>query len=141
MTRPKKPDNGPVRAYATYVRIGIIGVGVLLQLGLLGLVTYYLQAYTAALYLLMDVAGLVTVFCLINRHDSSAYRMAWIIVILVAPVFGLLLYFLPGAGRFQPPGTGGAAPKGVRPRVCPAFGGPGAGGFPADASGNRRPTQ
>ena len=111
MTRPKKPDNGPVRAYATYVRIGIIGVGVLLQLGLLGLVTYYLQAYTAALYLLMDVAGLVTVFCLINRHDSSAYRMAWIIVILVAPVFGLLLYFCLGAGRFQPPGTGGSSKR------------------------------
>lgn len=101
MTRPKKPDNGPVYAYATYGRIGIIGVGVLLQLGLLGLVTYYLQAYTAALYLLMDVAGLVTVFCLINRHDSSAYRLAWIIVILVAPVFGLLLYFAWGRVDFN----------------------------------------
>lgn len=101
MTHPKKPDNGPVHAYATYVRIGIIGLGVLLQLGLLAVITYFLEAYGAVLYLLMDVAGLVAVFCLVNRHDSSAYRIAWIIVILVAPVFGLLLYLAWGRVDFN----------------------------------------
>ena len=101
MTHPKKPDNGPVHAYATYVRIGIIGLGVLLQLGWLAVITYFLEAYGAVLYLLMDVAGLVAVFCLVNRHDSSAYRIAWIIVILVAPVFGLLLYLAWGRVDFN----------------------------------------
>ena len=88
---PRK-KNGPTGAYETYLRIAVIAVAVLFQLGLLLLINYFLQATSVVLYLILDLLAVITVFSLINKHDSSAYRIAWIVVILFTPVFGLLLY-------------------------------------------------
>lgn len=88
-------------SFATYLRIGIIGLLVLLQLGLLWLISYFLRTNAAYLYIFFDVVALLTVVSLINRHDSSAYRIAWLIIVLAIPVFGLLLYFAWGRVDFN----------------------------------------
>lgn len=63
-------------ALTTYIRIGIIALAILLQLGIMMFTTYFLRANAAPLYVALDILAMVTVFSLINRHDSSAYRLA-----------------------------------------------------------------
>ncbi|MCI8553395.1 MAG: cardiolipin synthase [Clostridiales bacterium] len=97
---PHKTDaekrRSPAGAFQTYLRIGLIAAAILFQLGLLLLLNSFLQATSALLYLLLDLLAVATVFFLINKHDSSACRIAWIVVILVTPVFGLTLYLMWG---------------------------------------------
>ena len=88
-------------SFATYLRLGIIGLLVILQLVALWLISYFLRTNAAYLYIFFDVVALLTVVSLINRHDSSAYRIAWLVIVLAIPVFGLLLYFAWGRVDFN----------------------------------------
>ena len=88
-------------AFATYLRIGIIGLLVLIQLALMWAITYFLRTSAAFLYIFFDIVALFTVVSLINRHDSSAYRIAWLVIVLTIPIFGLLLYFAWGRVDFN----------------------------------------
>ena len=88
-------------AFATYLRIGIIGLLVLIQLALMWAITYFLRTNAAFLYIFFDIVALFTVVSLINRHDSSAYRIAWLVIVLTIPIFGLLLYFAWGRVDFN----------------------------------------
>lgn len=89
------------RSFATYFRIATIGLLVFIQLFLFWEIGAYLKANAALLYVLFDIAALITAFSLINRHDSSSYRIAWIVVILLLPIFGMLLYFAWGQVDFN----------------------------------------
>ncbi|HIW74837.1 MAG TPA: cardiolipin synthase [Firmicutes bacterium] len=88
-------------AFATYLRIGIIALLILIQLGMMWAITYFLKTNVAFLYIFFDAVALITVISLINRHDSSAYRIAWLVIVLTIPVFGLLLYFAWGRVDFN----------------------------------------
>ena len=88
-------------ALTTYIRIGIIALAILLQLGIMMFTTYFLRANAAPLYVALDILAMVTVFSLINRHDSSAYRLAWIVVVLMTPIVGMALYWLWGRVDFN----------------------------------------
>lgn len=88
-------------SFATYLRIGIIALLVLFQLAMMWLVTYLLKVNAAILYMAIDVVALFAVFSLINRHDSSAYRIAWIVIVLTIPIFGLFLYLAWGRVDFN----------------------------------------
>ncbi len=88
-------------AFATYLRIGTIALLVLIQLALMWAVTFFLKTNAAFLYILFDIVALLTVVSLINRHDSSAYRIAWLVIVLTIPIFGLLLYLAWGRVDFN----------------------------------------
>lgn len=88
-------------SFTAYLRMGVIGLLVLVQLIFFWMISSYLKTSVALLYVLFDIAALITVFTMINRHDSSAYRIAWIVVVLILPVFGLLLYSAWGRVNFD----------------------------------------
>ena len=58
----------------------------------------YVQKFTLAhnLYPLMEVAGLVIAIYVVNRNMDPAYKIAWTIVLLAAPIIGIPLYFIAG---------------------------------------------
>jgi phosphatidylserine/phosphatidylglycerophosphate/cardiolipin synthases and related enzymes len=88
-------------ALTTYLRIAIIAIAILFQLFLMGIATYFLRTKVVPIYILLDLAAMITVFGLINRHDSSTYRMAWIVLVLLVPIFGLCLYLAWGRVNFN----------------------------------------
>ena len=51
-------------ALTTYIRIGIIALAILLQLGIMMFTTYFLRANAAPLYVALDILAMVTVFSL-----------------------------------------------------------------------------
>lgn len=88
-------------ALTTYLRIGIIALAILIQLFLMMVITYFLRTKAAPVYVAFDLIAAATVFTLINKHDSSTYRMAWIVLVLFTPVLGLLLYWAWGRVDFN----------------------------------------
>jgi len=42
----------------------------------------------------LEMIGLAEVLFLASREQSTAYTIAWIIVILILPVFGIVLYLM-----------------------------------------------
>ena len=48
------------------------------------------------LYVFIQAFSVFTIVKLVNRHESPSYKIAWMLIVFVLPVFGLLLYFLWG---------------------------------------------
>ncbi len=78
------------------LRIGIVGVAVLAQLLLLTMLVMLLKQNVVYIYFLLEILGLIGALILANKNNHSTYTISWLIIILVLPVFGFLLYLLWG---------------------------------------------
>lgn len=75
------------------VLLQIIGYGVIIYLAVYDSpIGILLQALTFAL-------EIVTVLHILNRYERPSLRLNWIIIILIAPVFGVPMYLFNGRGR------------------------------------------
>ena len=90
------------RGIRIQTRIIISALLLLLQLLFLFFILYDITAKSAALYMLSTLAGTVTVIYIVNRRGNPSHKIAWIIFILVFPVFGISVYLLWGGGRVMP---------------------------------------
>ncbi len=69
----------------------------LLQIGLLGWLVYmFASAGFAAYAILMGISVLVVMGVLSSDETNPAYKLLWLIVVVVLPVFGALFYLLWG---------------------------------------------
>ncbi|HEY8422496.1 MAG TPA: cardiolipin synthase [Thermoclostridium sp.] len=82
--------------YTGLIRIIIVALASIAQLVLLALLVIMLRQNYIYLYFALEVTGLIEVLFLANKDQSSAYTIAWIIVILILPVFGIVLYLMWG---------------------------------------------
>jgi cardiolipin synthase len=73
-----------------------VSLAVLAQLFLLALLVIELKHNSVFIYLLLEVVGLIEVLVLVDKNNNSSYTIAWLIIILILPVFGYLLYVLWG---------------------------------------------
>lgn len=90
------------RGIRIQTRIIISALLLLLQLVFLFWVLYNVTAKSAALYVLSMIAGAVTVIYIVNKRGNPNHKIAWIIFILIFPVFGISVYLLWGGGRVMP---------------------------------------
>jgi len=82
--------------YTGLLRITVVGLASIAQLVLLVMLVVLLRQNYIYLYIALEIIGLVEVLFLANKDQSSAYTIAWIIVILILPVFGIVLYLMWG---------------------------------------------
>ncbi len=85
-----------------YNRFFIFLAMVLMQLVSFGVLFYLLVYHSKAalvLQILIFVLELVFVLSILNRYDRPSSKLNWIIVILIAPVFGVPMYMMNGRGR------------------------------------------
>ena len=90
------------RGIRIQTRIIVSALLLLLQIGFLFWVLYNVTAKSAALYVLSMIAGIITVVYIVNRRGNPSHKIAWIIFILVFPVFGISVFLLWGGGRVLP---------------------------------------
>lgn len=90
------------RGIRIQTRIIISAILLLLQLVFLFYVLYDITAKSVALYALSMIAGTITVIYILNRRGNPDHKIAWIIFILVFPVFGISVFLLWGGGRVLP---------------------------------------
>lgn len=77
-------------------RITIVAFAMLLQLGILITVLIRFNRYFSSFYAIMVVFSAFVVIYIVNSKSNPAYKLAWIIPILIIPVFGGFFYYLFG---------------------------------------------
>lgn len=80
-------------------RIVIFGILLAVQLGWFLLTFTKLVQYSTGLSLVFRIISILAVLWIINTEDNPAYKIAWIILILVAPLLGGLFYMAVGHKR------------------------------------------
>ena len=89
-------------------RLVIFGLLLLVQLGWFLVFLTRLASYSTGVSVLFTLVSLVAVLWILNRDENPAYKMSWIILILVFPLLGGFFYLI--VGNKQPS-------KGMRRRL------------------------
>ena len=95
----KKEKNRGVRIP---VRIIVSGLLILIQLIFLFDVIYDFSVHSAWNYTISMILGIITVIIIINRRGDPDHKIAWIVFILIFPIFGITVFLLWGGGRVMP---------------------------------------
>lgn len=82
------------RRIAAALRLALVAVLVMLQIALVVLLAYFLEQRAAIVYAALQIAGLIAAICIYSRRGDTMYKFTWIILLLAAPVVGLILYIL-----------------------------------------------
>lgn len=80
-------------------RLVVISSLIILQLTWMVALVTGLTNYSFILNALLTIASLFIIVYLFNKSDSPAYRISWIILIAVFPIFGTLFYLFAGNKR------------------------------------------
>lgn len=83
-------------------RIIISAFLLLIQLIFLFTSLYNIAWHSTGLYVLSMFLGIITVIVIINRRSNPDHKIAWIVFILLFPVFGITVFLLWGGGRIIP---------------------------------------
>ena len=77
-------------------RLMLAALSILLQIGWLLFIMIKLNAYSSIISLLSSLLALSLALHIYGKHENAAFKMPWIIVLLVFPVLGLCIYGLFG---------------------------------------------
>lgn len=80
-------------------RIFYVGLALLVQLVWIFLMAAKFVGYSRYISVAMEVGTILVVLWIVNKKINPSYKLAWTMVILCIPVFGLLLYLLFGQSR------------------------------------------
>lgn len=87
------------------LRIVIVAVSLLIQVGWLLLIALELNEYSTEISVITTLLSIAVVLKLNSKHTNSAMKMPWIMLIMAFPVMGLCMYALfellgdPGIGK------------------------------------------
>lgn len=80
-------------------RIGFCGILIALQAIILIVVILQFQQYFVYFYALCIILSILVVMVILNNRLNPAYKIAWIIPIMLFPIFGGLFYLLFGSDQ------------------------------------------
>ena len=82
-------------------RVVLVGLALAIQIAVFILMVFRFQEYSIYFYSICNVLSILAVLLLVNSRSNPGYQIAWIILILAAPVFGGLFYLLFGGNRLS----------------------------------------
>jgi len=77
-------------------RVFLIAFSILIQTVVLVTVIWRFNSYFVYFYAMNIILSILAVFWVINKNSNPSYKMAWIIPILLFPIFGGVFYLLLG---------------------------------------------
>ena len=83
--------------YYGILRVCTVLLSLGLQIVLVAGLIFYLRQYAGGIYLVIELLSIIVVFGLVNEDNYN--RQFWIVIIMVLPGFGFLLYYLWGSQR------------------------------------------
>lgn len=83
----------------TMNRVIVVGLCLVLQVFWLVMAIWKLNKYYFYFSSILGVLGIAAVFFIISKRENPAYKLAWTVVILAVPVFGVILYLICGRSR------------------------------------------
>lgn len=78
------------------MRVVIAALAIIIQVLWIYKFAVYLTDYYAAFSIIMSLLVFVCVLRIYGRQDNSAFKISWIVLILMFPIFGLIIYLLFG---------------------------------------------
>lgn len=88
-----------------FSRTAVMLAALLIQAGVLFASVKWLSSYATAVYAAFVLLGAVTVVHILNEENNAAFKLSWVIPVLVIPVFGTVLYLYvniqPGTKRIH----------------------------------------
>ena len=88
-----------IRIQTRYIVSAIL---LFLQICLLSGSLFGLSIKSVYVYWISEILSVITVAVIINKHGNPSYKIAWIIFILIFPIFGISVYLMWGGGRVLP---------------------------------------
>ncbi|MEG0805234.1 MAG: cardiolipin synthase [Lachnospiraceae bacterium] len=80
-------------------RLFLWGFGLLLQITWILSIMFVFSAQYSYVKEAMSIIALFVVLLIVNNQDNPSYKLAWSVIILFLPVFGLTIYFLFGRSK------------------------------------------
>ncbi len=90
------------RGIRIQTRIIVSAIMILLQLFMLGYMFFSLSANVLWFYTFIEVLSIFLAVHIINKHGNHAFKLPWIIFILIVPIVGVPTYLFWGGGRVLP---------------------------------------
>lgn len=87
-------------------RTALVALLLVAQVAVLAVMTVQFSSYFLYFYWFFIVLSVVAVLWIVSNRSDPGYKIAWIIPILVFPVFGGLVYLLLGGNRLSPRAQG-----------------------------------
>jgi cardiolipin synthase len=87
--KPRRNNTGGIRLF-------IVVLAILAQLVLFAYFAMWLRHFAFYAYAFFEVFGLIMAFSIIEKHKNSAYTLAWVIIILIMPIYGSIIYIMWG---------------------------------------------
>lgn len=78
------------------VRVIIAALLIIIQVFMIVNLAIHLSEYYVAFDTIMSIIAFICVLHIYGRPDNSAFKLSWIVLILIFPVFGLAIYILFG---------------------------------------------
>ena len=85
-----------------FSRVVMVSLSIVAQIVVLVLTIFYFRNHYAWFYALFTLTSAVVVLVVVNNRTNPAYQIAWLIPILLVPVFGVMLYLTLGGNRLSP---------------------------------------
>lgn len=80
-------------------RIFYVVFAMAVQLGWLLTIFFRLAGYSKYFSIGLDILSIVIVLWIVNKNTNPSYKLAWTMLILCLPIFGLVLYLVFGQSR------------------------------------------
>lgn len=77
-------------------RLVIVTLAILVQFCFLLFIVLKLSTYGLYAYVSLQLISLVVVLWIVTKRDNPSYKIAWIIAILIFPIFGGIFYLVFG---------------------------------------------
>lgn len=85
-----------------FSRAVIFGLAIVIQLAILVVVIWKFSSFFVLFYAACALASLAAVLIIVNSKGNPAYKIAWIITIMLFPIFGGLFYLMFGGNKSSP---------------------------------------
>ncbi len=96
----KQLKSRPKRRKADMKRMIIAALICALQICLLVYALYKVHAFILAYYIIFQIISGIVVIKILQNHKNPSYKIAWIAVILMIPILGLIFYAMWGRGSY-----------------------------------------
>jgi cardiolipin synthase len=80
----------------------LTGALILLEICLMLVIIWRLNSEAIDIYGAMEVISVIVVVLLIYSRDNPSYKLTWVVIILVFPMFGVFIYLLAGTHYLSP---------------------------------------
>ena len=79
-----------------FSRVVLVSLAIALQLAWLFFILFYLSAYYLPIAFVFNMLSLLVVVYIVNRPGNPQVKLAWIVPILVFPLFGGIIFMISG---------------------------------------------